>query len=54
MATRAGVKTLVLSHLVPGDAPREHWLSAQETFKGELVIGEDLMSLTLGSERSGQ
>lgn len=55
VATRAGVRTLVLSHLVPGNAPREHWLTAQETFKGELVVGEDLMSLTLGgTEHSAQ
>lgn len=49
IATRAGVRRLVLSHLVPGDAPRDHWLQAQETFKGPVVVGEDLMRLPLKS-----
>lgn len=49
VATRAGVKTLVLSHLVPGDAPAEHWLQARQTFKGPVVLGQDLMRLPLGA-----
>ena len=49
VATLAGVKTLVLSHLVPGDAPAEHWLQASQTFKGPVVLGQDLMRLPLGS-----
>ncbi|MFY1931892.1 MBL fold metallo-hydrolase [Achromobacter xylosoxidans] len=44
-ATRAGVRKLVLSHLVPGDAPAEHWLHARETFKGPVVLGQDLMRI---------
>lgn len=51
VATRAGVKTLVLSHLVPGDAPREHWLTAKKTFTGDLIVGEDLMDLPLHRAR---
>jgi ribonuclease BN (tRNA processing enzyme) len=47
IATRAGVHRLVLSHLVPGDAPRDHWEKARETFKGPVVVGEDLMRLPL-------
>lgn len=47
VATRAGVQRLVLSHLVPGDAPRDHWEQARETFKGSVVVGEDLMRLNL-------
>ena len=46
-ATQAGVKTLVLSHLVPGDAPAAHWLLAQDTFKGPVVLGQDLMRIPL-------
>ncbi len=46
-ATRAGVRKLVLSHLVPGDAPAEHWLHARETFKGPVVLGQDLMRIPL-------
>lgn len=47
VATRAGVKTLVLSHLVPGDAPAEHWLEAKKTFKGNVIIGKDLAEIKL-------
>ena len=52
IATRAGVRRLVLSHLVPGDAPREHWEQARETFAGPVVVGEDLMRLPLSDEQS--
>jgi ribonuclease BN (tRNA processing enzyme) len=48
IAERAGVKTLVLSHLVPGNAPVEHWLAAGRTFSGQLVVGQDLMQLFIG------
>ena len=49
IAQRAGVKTLVLSHLVPANAPDEHWRAAQKTIHGELVIGDDLMQLPVGT-----
>lgn len=42
-----GVKTLVLPHLVPGDAPEGHWESANATFKGKVIIGKDLMRIAL-------
>ena len=49
MATAAGVKTLVLNHFVPGGDPAltdEVWRRAVAPhFKGELVIGRDLMVL---------
>lgn len=49
LATQAGVKTLVLTHFVPGgDATLtdEVWRKAVAPyFKGELVIGRDLMEL---------
>ncbi|WP_046657820.1 MBL fold metallo-hydrolase [Lysobacter capsici] len=49
LATQAGVKTLVLTHFVPGgDATLtdEVWREAVAPyFKGELVIGRDLMEL---------
>ncbi|MGZ9894920.1 MBL fold metallo-hydrolase [Bordetella bronchiseptica] len=51
VATRAGVRQLVLSHLVPGNAPREHWMQAQQTFKGPVVVGHDLMQLPLEAAR---
>jgi ribonuclease BN (tRNA processing enzyme) len=49
IAQRAGVKTLVLSHLVPANAPDEHWHATLKTFHGQLVIGNDLMQLPVGS-----
>ena len=49
IATAAGVKTLVLSHLVPGEADvvtDEQWLSAARAhFSGRIVIGHDLLEL---------
>lgn len=47
VATAAGVKTLVLSHLVPGNAPESHWQKASETFNGEIIIGTDLTEIRL-------
>jgi ribonuclease BN (tRNA processing enzyme) len=51
VATAAGVKTLVLTHFVPAGAPTPAvpdgtWRAAVTPhFKGELVIGRDLMEL---------
>jgi ribonuclease BN (tRNA processing enzyme) len=49
LATRAGVKTLVLSHFVPAESPRisdEQWLAAaRSTFAGTVVVGRDLLEL---------
>jgi ribonuclease BN (tRNA processing enzyme) len=46
-ATAAGVKTLVLSHFVPGGAPfipDEAWAAAvRPHFSGELIVGRDLL-----------
>jgi ribonuclease BN (tRNA processing enzyme) len=50
VAESAGVSTLVLSHIVPGNARAEELISAQRDFSGQLVIGEDL--LQLGVRRS--
>ena len=51
IATDAGVKTLVLSHFVPADAPNvkeEQWINGvRETWKGDLVIAKDLMQIKL-------
>jgi ribonuclease BN (tRNA processing enzyme) len=45
IAQQAGVKTLVLSHLVPSlGVTDDTWrANAAKTFKGEIVIGHDLM-----------
>lgn len=50
LAAAAGVKTLVLSHLVPtdptGEIPDEVWLAAaRRHFKGQVVIGTDLAEI---------
>ncbi len=48
-ATAAGVKTLVLSHFVPGGAPfitDEAWAAAvRPYFAGEIVVGRDLLAV---------
>jgi ribonuclease BN (tRNA processing enzyme) len=51
IASQAGVKKLVLSHLVPADAPgmtEQKWADAvRPTFQGELVVAHDLMEILL-------
>lgn len=48
VAQPAGVKNLVLSHLVPGNNPKTAWLKAKQGFSGRLIVGEDLMRLPVG------
>ncbi len=49
IATQAGVKTLVLSHFVPGDDPSitdEQWSEGvRKHFRGKIVVGKDLMEI---------
>jgi len=49
IAAQAGVKTLVLTHFVPGDDPSitdEQWSAdVRKHFKGEIVVGRDLMEI---------
>jgi len=49
IAESAGVKTLVLSHLVPADDPEvtdEMWVeAAQSRFRGRVVLGHDLLEI---------
>jgi ribonuclease BN (tRNA processing enzyme) len=49
IAEAAGVKTLVLSHLVPPDAPdvtEAMWLeAAQRHFRGTVILGRDLLEV---------
>jgi ribonuclease BN (tRNA processing enzyme) len=49
IATRAGVKTLVLSHFVPGvlpAVPDQTWIDAvRPAFAGNIVVGRDLLEL---------
>lgn len=50
VAAAAGVRTLVLSHIVPTEGPGaptdEEWLAAaRRHFKGEVMVGRDLMEI---------
>lgn len=49
VAAAAGVKTLVLSHLVPPDDPQVSpamWVDAARAhFKGEIILGQDLLEI---------
>ena len=45
IATRAGVKTLVLTHLVPANADETFRERAAKTFKGTIVVGRDLLRI---------
>jgi ribonuclease BN (tRNA processing enzyme) len=42
IAQEAAVKSLVLSHLVPGIRPDNVWEACGEGFDGQLIIGHDL------------
>ena len=50
-ASRAGVKALALSHLIPSDDPdynQQHWQEAvQHHWKGKLFVGHDGLRITL-------
>lgn len=43
VAERAGVKLLVLTHLVPGDNDATFLERARKHFKGKIIVGRDLM-----------
>lgn len=49
IAAAAGVKTLVLSHLIPGDDPsitEAQWLEGvRKHFQGQVIIGRDLLEI---------
>ena len=45
LAARAGVKTLVLTHLIPANAEETFRERAAKHFKGEIVVGRDLLRL---------
>lgn len=51
VAEPAGAKNLVLSHLVPGNAPVSRWRAAQKGYSGKLIVGADLMQLGVGSKQ---
>ena len=49
VAQRAGVKLLVLSHLVPADDPTisdQTWIdAARRHFSGPVIVGKDLLEI---------
>jgi ribonuclease BN (tRNA processing enzyme) len=55
-AEEAGIKTLVLTHMYPACAGKEAQMvkSIKESYTGEVIIGEDLLAISLAkkSERS--
>ncbi len=53
VAEECGVRTLVLNHIVPGNAPVGHLVRAKRNFSGELIIGEDLMQISVGKAGGG-
>jgi ribonuclease BN (tRNA processing enzyme) len=49
IARDAGVGTLVLSPLVPGNWPEDRWYGARSDFPGRFVVGRDLAVIEVGS-----
>lgn len=48
LAAKAGVKTLVLTHLIPGNADETFRERAAKSFGGRIVVGRDLMVVRTG------
>ncbi len=51
VAQQCQAKTLVLSHIGPGNTPLSRLKKAKENFSGKLIIGEDLMEIGVGRVR---
>jgi ribonuclease Z len=50
-AEKAKVKVLVLTHLIPGDAPAQDFLDeAKKAFHGKILVGRDLMVVKPGND----
>ena len=49
VAAEAGVGRLVLTHFIPGEDahPDAHWLERISGFDGEVIVGQDLLELSL-------
>jgi ribonuclease Z len=45
LAAKAGVKTLVLTHLIPGNADETFRERAAKAFHGRIVVGRDLLTI---------
>ena len=51
IAAQAHVKTLVLTHLIPANAEATFRERAAKAFKGEIVVGRDLLEIAATAER---
>lgn len=47
IAAKAGVHKLVLTHLIPGNAEETFRERAERKFKGEIVVGKDLLRIAV-------
>jgi ribonuclease Z len=47
LAAKAGVRKLVLTHLIPGNAEETFRERAGRAFKGEIVVGKDLQRISV-------
>jgi len=52
VAEQCQAKTLVLSHIGPGNTPLSRLKKAQKNFSGKLLIGKDLMEIGVGRAQS--
>jgi ribonuclease Z len=50
IATAAGVKTLVLTHLIPAGAEKTFAERAAKTFHGKIIVGDDLKTITINGD----
>jgi ribonuclease BN (tRNA processing enzyme) len=48
VASRARAKNLVITHLVPATIPRARFRPIKDSYRGNVFVGEDLMSFGLG------
>lgn len=53
IAEEAGIRTLVLTHLCPGEQPERLAAEAQGWFSGEVVVAEDELSLRVPRQAGG-
>lgn len=54
VAEAAGVKHLVLSHLIPGNNPESRWQGARSGYSGRVTVGKDLMTFGVGKTLRAQ
>lgn len=54
VAERAGVETLVLSHLAPANNPTSRWQETSRYFSGRTIVGEDLLQVGVGTRKRGR